>query len=205
MYEVLEFVKDKNYKKRILPIVSKSADSIFSNVGKVNYINFWEEKLKEENNLLKSISPHNSSMIINNINKIEEICKSMGEFLEVITDMKCWIINIENCESQSKEIVNFYISNLSKIISKRVNNYVVNYNELLTYNAVCVFNNDTKWWNIFIPDLCLFIEELTIDNAIIESQKVLLLYFKLSKKYKTEIPIPSSIDVVKEYWMKFED
>lgn len=94
MYEVLEFVKDYNYRNRILPLIHDQTD-IFNPNGKIKYIKYWEEELKKLKNKVNEISNVNAIKILEEINRIDEIAKTIGEFLDVITDMNSIIFHDE--------------------------------------------------------------------------------------------------------------
>lgn len=48
MYEMLEFIKDESYKKRILPIIKTNA-CIFDSNDRISYIKYWENRFEELN------------------------------------------------------------------------------------------------------------------------------------------------------------
>ncbi len=86
MYEVLEFIKDTNFKERILPLIHENSD-IFNLKSKTKYIKYWETKYKKTNKLLKKVEEVNRTEIIEEIKKIENIMRTIGEFLSVLSDI----------------------------------------------------------------------------------------------------------------------
>ncbi|MGZ4056111.1 MAG: toll/interleukin-1 receptor domain-containing protein, partial [Bacteroidia bacterium] len=89
MYEVLELLKDPNYKKRILPIILEDAN-IFNSKGKIELIKFWENKTSELNAHTGSLDRiTNVSSIIKDIEHFEKIRNSIDEFISVIIDLNC--------------------------------------------------------------------------------------------------------------------
>lgn len=88
MNEVLEFVKDEDFKERILPIVLKNAEKIYSPANCIEYLKHWnnaEEKLKES---LKGIDPTQAISIYEEIKVIRNIASTVLEFISIVSDMK---------------------------------------------------------------------------------------------------------------------
>lgn len=87
MYEVLEFVKDENFKERVLPVIVDDAD-IYSAKGMAGYIKYWQTKEKEFQKELEGIDATDSIALLKDLKIIKEIRSNINEFLEVIGDMK---------------------------------------------------------------------------------------------------------------------
>lgn len=87
MFEVTEFIKDESYMDRILPLVQKDAD-IFNILGRNKYIKFWQEKFNEVESSLSDLDELNRVETINELKKIENIQRNIGEFLSIISDIK---------------------------------------------------------------------------------------------------------------------
>lgn len=88
MREIFEFIKDENYKDRIIPIILKSAKGILENNKGIEYTVYWkerEEKLKEQ---LKLIDDESKSGYIEELKHISMIKDSIGEVLGLFRDMK---------------------------------------------------------------------------------------------------------------------
>lgn len=94
MFEVTEFLKDDNYKDRILPLVQKDAN-IFDIKGKNTYIIFWQDKFNELNASMSHLDELNRVETINELKKIENIQRNIGEFLSVISDINTIIFDNE--------------------------------------------------------------------------------------------------------------
>lgn len=58
MYEVLEFVKNKDFRDKIIPVILKEAN-IFNAKEKINYLTYWTNKKEDLKNAVKDISPEN--------------------------------------------------------------------------------------------------------------------------------------------------
>jgi len=94
MFEVTEFLKDDNYKDRILPLVQKDAN-VFDINGKNIYIKFWQDKFDELNASMSQLGELNRVESINELKKIENIQRNIGEFLSVISEMNTIIFDNE--------------------------------------------------------------------------------------------------------------
>jgi tetratricopeptide (TPR) repeat protein len=88
MYELLEFIKDDNYKDRILPIIIKGSP-IFDSQSHYYYIKYWEDQIKELKQTLNSLNPENTISIVEELKIITNISHSIGEFLRMLSNMKC--------------------------------------------------------------------------------------------------------------------
>ncbi len=101
MYEVLETLKDDNYKERIYPIIIDA--KIYSPSEKLEYLNYW----KNEYSILKNkISKHELEEVISvakDLKIIRDINGSITDFISIISDFK----NIPFCilkKNKFKEI-----------------------------------------------------------------------------------------------------
>lgn len=90
MNEVLEFVKDENYKNRIIPIIV--TDEIFDPNNLPIYIKYWEQEYTILNSKIKTLNPENSIEVVKRLKILRDISSTMGPFLEEIQDMKCFKI-----------------------------------------------------------------------------------------------------------------
>ena len=66
MYEILEFVKDENYKERILPIVLDK--SIYG--SPFDYISYWENELKDHKKKASQLDIKNIGVLSEELKKI---------------------------------------------------------------------------------------------------------------------------------------
>lgn len=113
MYEVLEFIKDENYKERILPLIHKDC-GIFRIDGRVKYTQYWENEYKEINALLQSVEDLNRIEITEECKRIENIKRNVGEFLKIISDMNCITFNESISIADFKKIYSFIFPNSKK-------------------------------------------------------------------------------------------
>lgn len=97
MYEVTEFIKDENYKERILPILKNDA-KIFKAIERNQYIRYWQNeymKLKEE---LSDIDEANKIDYIRELIRYEKIQRELPDFMSNISDM-----NLITCDTHITE------------------------------------------------------------------------------------------------------
>lgn len=88
MREIFEFIKDDNYKDRIIPVILKSAKDIWGNNKGITYTIYWkeqEERFKEE---LKKIDEESKGGYIEELKHISSIKDSIGEVIGTFRDMK---------------------------------------------------------------------------------------------------------------------
>ena len=88
MYEVLELVKEVDFKKKLLQVLLPSAN-IFSTQGKLHYINFWDNEYKLLEAQINSLNAVDGVSLIRELKHIDNIKGSIGEFLEFISDENC--------------------------------------------------------------------------------------------------------------------
>lgn len=85
MYEMLESIKEDKWKKKIIPVVVEK--SIYNEINRISYIEFWENESKRLETAIKSISMTNRAEATNTLKKIKQISMGIGEFLKVVADM----------------------------------------------------------------------------------------------------------------------
>lgn len=86
MFEVLELLKDNNFKDKILPVIVDNT-KIFKPEEKLEYIRYWTEKHKELKERLSGVSVTDSLDLYNTLKHYENIRANIGEFLGILTDM----------------------------------------------------------------------------------------------------------------------
>jgi tetratricopeptide (TPR) repeat protein len=116
MYEVLELVKEKNYKDRVLPVVMDGT-KIYSAVDRLAYIQYWTKQYKELQVLLSTIKPTDVLELLKELKHIENIKTNIDEFLAYISD-----VNIPRYSSLSdknfKPILDYIGVSDKELISK---------------------------------------------------------------------------------------
>jgi hypothetical protein len=103
MFEALELFQHPDFKNKILPIIAPNA-SIHSGLGKVKYIKYWEEKISELNQEIKSLgNVSNIQSISKELDHFTRIRNSFSDFAGILSDMRA-VTWPEIRENQYKEI-----------------------------------------------------------------------------------------------------
>lgn len=87
MYEVLEFIKDDDYKDRILPVIIDNA-KIYGITAGVEYIKYWNEELLKLNSETEGLPQEDIIHILENKKRLKKIQASIIEFISEVSDMK---------------------------------------------------------------------------------------------------------------------
>lgn len=106
MYEVMEFIKDDSYRDRILPLVSHDSN-IFSAAGRSCYIKFWQDEFNKLNDQVSCLEDLNRMEAIQELKRIENIKRNIGEFLSVISDMNVVTFDSEIDNSSFQKIYGY--------------------------------------------------------------------------------------------------
>ncbi len=104
MYEVLELIKDKNYKKRILPVILEDA-KVFGEVDMIGYIKYWKTKYQNIVNESEDLYPEEKISISETLKIIRQITIEVGDFISILKEMKL-IPYAELRESSFEAILN---------------------------------------------------------------------------------------------------
>lgn len=117
MYEVLEVIKEKNYEHKIFPVVIET--SIYSAIGRIPYIKYWEDKFEELKHNISQINFINTGTLIDDLKRTQNICLAIEEFLSKVADMN-----------------NPNISDVNLAIENKLNEQSILTNENLNVNNV---------------------------------------------------------------------
>jgi sigma-B regulation protein RsbU (phosphoserine phosphatase) len=104
MYEVLEVIKNREFKTKLLPIRTEELD-VFSFQGKTKYIRYWEEKLHNIEEELKSLSTQHTSGLIGTLKQTKNICLNINDFLEYLYDTNIYSFN-HIVKNKYKDVLN---------------------------------------------------------------------------------------------------
>ena len=85
MYEVLEVMRDRNYRDKIFPAVIYSG--IYSPVTRAKYVKYWQDEFKELEGTLKEINVQNLGKLNEDLKRRQDISSNIAEFLDVVSDM----------------------------------------------------------------------------------------------------------------------
>ncbi len=86
MFELVEIAKNKDFHDRVFPIVLADAD-IYNPVNRIKYIKHWEEKLKELDDAMKSVSSANLQGMRDEIDSYDEIRDNISNLTFFLKDM----------------------------------------------------------------------------------------------------------------------
>lgn len=87
MYEITQLMKDAHYRNRIFPVVLDNG--IYQLNRRIDYIVYWEEKYDEAKmQIAKVKNLENTGNLSKEVHQIREISYTIGEFLDIIKDMK---------------------------------------------------------------------------------------------------------------------
>lgn len=160
MYEVTEFIKDENYKEKILPLVHSDAD-ILTNKGRNKYIKYWQDKYKETYAELGELDELNKSDTIDELKKIEEIQRKISQFMSFLADMKNVIFD-ENISMLDFNKVYSVIEPRDEfsIENNLIDGYfMLNVPRTLKSNVMIWWERDSKGYTDDLKDARIFAEE----------------------------------------------
>ncbi|BBD69748.1 Miro domain-containing protein [Nostoc commune NIES-4072] len=104
MYELVEIAKDKNFYKRIFPIILADA-KIFKSVERVKYIKYWEKEIEELDKAMKEVMADNLQGIREDIDQYREIRNTIAELTNLLRDMNTLTPDIHS-QSGFEELLN---------------------------------------------------------------------------------------------------
>lgn len=114
MYEILELMKENEYKERILTVILNS--EIYNPERKADYIKYWENKYKKLEKKIRTIKNiENITDLTSDLKRYRQISLSIGEFLALITDL-----NNPKIEDIEKQILNKLKKNDIPIYSQTI-------------------------------------------------------------------------------------
>lgn len=73
-----------------------------------------------------------------------------------------------------------------------------------TYPMVFVMNEESGLYNGYIPDLTLYCEGETVESVYAVAEELIEYYFQLAEKHDTEVPTPSSLDIISDKWKGYK-
>lgn len=85
MYEVLEVMRNKNYRNKIFPVVIDL--EIYKPISRAGYVKYWENEFYNLKAVLDEINVQNIGKLNKDLKLCQEISSNIAEFLEVISDM----------------------------------------------------------------------------------------------------------------------
>lgn len=87
MFELVQIYENKDFAKRIFPIILEDAN-IYSPVGRINYINHWDDKIKELDDALKTVERGtNLTSLQGELNNYGKIRAAFDNMAFILKDM----------------------------------------------------------------------------------------------------------------------
>ena len=87
MYEVLETLKDENFKERIYPIIIPDA-KIYSPAERLEYLDYWENEYLSLKDSISKYSPEEVISVTKDLKIMRDINGSIIDFISIISDLK---------------------------------------------------------------------------------------------------------------------
>lgn len=85
MFEVLEVLKDSNFKNKIIPILVDDTN-VFKPEDRLIYVKYWSEKYEELKKQLEKVQVTDSLKIYEDLRHLESIKRNIDEFLNYLSD-----------------------------------------------------------------------------------------------------------------------
>ena len=104
MYEVLEVMKDENYRDKIITVVLNNTN-IYKPLEKIKYIKYWKEQHSELEKGIREIDDFEStSKLSEDLKKIRSIMGNIDEFISIISDMNNPVVDDNICDEIQKKL-----------------------------------------------------------------------------------------------------
>lgn len=101
MYEVLQVMRDRNYRDRIFPAIINN--EIYDSINRVKYVEYWQDEFKKLEEKLTYLSVQNLGKLPEDLKRRQDISSNIAEFLAVVSDMNNPNIN-DICEEIEKKL-----------------------------------------------------------------------------------------------------
>ncbi len=85
MYEVLEVLRDRNYKDKIFPVVIDKA--IYNPKARAEYVKYWQKQYADLKKSLQGVDIQNVGRIGDDLKQRQDISSNIANFLDMVSDM----------------------------------------------------------------------------------------------------------------------
>ncbi len=167
MYEVLEFVKDDNFKDKILPVLVGNI-KIYNAIDRSNYIGYWQAKYEEIRDRIENVDTLNQEDLIKECRVVESISRTVGEFLGIISDL--YSINIDT------EVSAVHCAELLKVADPTIDQsmtldipvgfYLINVPMTIRENVFYWWKMESKGYTDDIREARVFLEDEVLDKFV---------------------------------------
>lgn len=120
MREIFEFIKDENFKDRIIPVILDSAKDIWSFTKGIQYTIYWKEKENTFKEQLKKIDEESKGGYIEDLKHISSVKDSIGEIVKIFRDMK--MFDVRN-KDLAATVIHYIESKNSDIFKGKLKKY----------------------------------------------------------------------------------
>lgn len=104
MYEVIQFIKEKNYSDRTFPITIDNEIKIFDRKKHIKYVDYWQKEYISFESKIKKLRTNGMLSSHKELNKIGMIRSNIGDFLRNVSFLKC--VSLQKLkESKFKAII----------------------------------------------------------------------------------------------------
>jgi len=86
MFELIEIAENKQFHDRVFPIVLSDAN-IYDPIKRLEYVKYWEDKLSELGDAMKTVSPANLQGIRDDLDQYDNIRDNISSITSVLKDM----------------------------------------------------------------------------------------------------------------------
>lgn len=97
MYELIEVYKNERFRKRVFPILLPDAE-LFNAVKRIGYIKYWENKTKELEEAMRSVSLANLQGVREELDLYIEIRQTFAFITDILTDMNTYKLESHQVE-----------------------------------------------------------------------------------------------------------
>ncbi|WP_182629459.1 toll/interleukin-1 receptor domain-containing protein [Clostridium chromiireducens] len=155
MYEVLEFIKDNDFKERIIPLVHKNTN-IFKVEDRVDYINYWDEEYNKLKEKVERIPREASAEISDEIKKRASIKNTISEFISIIADMNNILYTDQIESEQFAEII--------KIVDEDNVEENLNINDVIKEKTILTDMQKNEYNNLYLSYIDKWCDFADISN-----------------------------------------
>lgn len=199
MFEVLEMVKEPDFKRKLLQVRLEDAD-IFNPLGKLDYIKYWESKYIELQSGISEIEKTNSISLLQDLKHYQNIQSTIGEFIGIIAEENC--ISYEKLKKDNFKQITDYIEfpvleneNRPKIIDAKIHKFFIESEPWVMFIGML---ND-KPYEIY----CMEQKNLFLDRYMLDSSSDIRLIKNVSEKGRIRIDL-SFLDQTDGYRITME-
>lgn len=207
MTEVVEFLKEEEYRKKIIPVVVEGT-SIFSTESILNYVSYWNTKFTELNSLYNNIPIAN--LDLTDLKTTQKIASTIHEFIAVIKDTNCKIVgDVTKKELKDvlelvgvKEVIRFQKgTDFMRVVGVGKGGYhALNTTNIDMFDEkFCISLNKVETHSMFqIPEISVNdvnqIDYLT-DKPFLKNADITLFVIDISEDLRVIKSIPNLIDI----------